>query len=378
MKKRVRASLVVLLLLGLVALRPVLGADVRREIQFPDLPGYQTVKCDLHEHTVFSDGDVWPPVRVAEAWRQGLDAIAIADHIEYQPHKEDVSTKQGRSYELARDSAKAHDLLLVKAAEITRDTPPGHFNALFLNDIKALDTKEFLDAIKRANDQGAFVFWNHQGWQGEEKGRWLDVHTTMFQNKWFQGMEVCNGDEYYPNAHRWCLEKNLTMLGNSDIHDPDLRQRSTAQDHRTMTLVFVKEKTLAGLKEALLAGRTVVWYKDQLIGRKEWLEPLFSRSVQVAPPHLRSEKAVSVQIRNACDADIRLERSGNLGPALLELPARATVLVRIGVAGARGALELPYTAKNLLIAPGTGLPVVFRIPAPSAGSDNPAARGGPR
>jgi len=364
MKNSVPASLVVLLLLALVALPSVLGADVRHEIQFPDPPGYRTVKCDLHTHTVFSDGQVWPPVRVVEAWRQGLDVIAIADHIEYQPHKDDVSTKHGRSYELARDSAKAHDLLLLKAAEITRDTPPGHFNALFLNDFKALDTKEFLDAIKGANDQGAFVFWNHQGWQGEEKGRWLDVHTTMFQNKWFQGMEVCNGDEYYPNAHRWCLEKNLTMLGNSDSHDPDLRQKSASQDHRTMTLVFVKEKTLPGLKEALRAGRTVVWYKDQLIGRKEWLEPLFSRCVQVAPPHLRSDKAVWVQIRNACDADIRLERSGNLGPAQLELPARAMILVKIGVAGGTEPLELRYTAKNFLIAPGTGLPVVLRIPAP--------------
>jgi len=360
-----RLSLVSLAVLPLfaVALRPAVGAEVRHEIPFPDLPSYQTLKCDLHEHTVFSDGLVWPPVRVAEAWRQGLDVIAISDHIEYQPHKEDVPTNHERSHELARDSARAHGLLLVKAAEITRDTPPGHFNALFLNDIKPLDTPEFLDVIKRANDQGAFVFWNHQGWQGEEKGRWLDVHTTMFQNKWFQGMEVCNGDEYYPNAHKWCLEKNLTMLGNTDIHDPDLRQKSTSQDHRTMTLAFVKEKTLPGLKEALLAGRTVVWWKDQLIGRKEWLEPLFHRCIQVAPPHLRSDKAIWVQIRNACNADIRLERSGNLGPAKLDLPAGTTSLVQIGIGKSSGPLELKYTAKNLLTAPATGLPVTLRIPA---------------
>ena len=44
-------------------------ADVRREIRFPDLPGCGTLKCDFHMHTVFSDGEVWPPVRVAEAWR---------------------------------------------------------------------------------------------------------------------------------------------------------------------------------------------------------------------------------------------------------------------------------------------------------------------
>lgn len=350
-------------LVCLVASSTTFGAEVRHEIHFPDLPGYQTVKCDLHMHTVFSDGLVWPTVRVAETWRQGLDVIAITDHIEHQPHKDDVPTKHNRPYELALDAAKAHGLLLVKAAEITRDTPPGHFNAVFLKDIKSLDTKEFLDAIHQANDQGAFVFWNHQGWKGEEKGRWLEVHTTMFQNKWFQGMEVCNGDSYYPNAHKWCLEKNLTMLGNSDIHDPDLRQTSTSQDHRTMTLVFVKEKTLPSLKEALLAGRTVVWGKDQLIGRKEWLEPFFGRCIEVTPDHFRSDKSEWVQIRNLCDADIHLERQGKVGPAKLDLPARTTILVKIDVAGSRRPLELKYTAANFLIAPGTGLPVTLRIPA---------------
>ncbi len=361
MRKSLLASLLVLLLLVLIANRPALGADVRHEIEFPNLPGYQTVKCDFHMHTVFSDGLVWPPVRVAEAWRQGLDGIAITDHIEYQPHKDDVPTKHGRSHELAVDAARVSGILLAKGAEITRDTPPGHFNAIFLKDIPSLDTKEFLDAIRRANEQGAFVFWNHQGWQGEEKGRWLDVHTTMFENKWFQGMEVCNGDHYYPSAHKWCLEKNLTMLGNTDIHDPDLRQKSTSQDHRTMTLVFVKEKTLPGLKEALLAGRTVVWGKDQLIGRKEWLEPLFHQCVQVAPPHHRSGKAIWVQIRNVCDADIRLERAGATGPAKLDLPARTTSLVEIPVGKSPRSIELKYTAKNLLIAPATGLPVTLRI-----------------
>ena len=34
-----------------------------------------------------------------------------------------------------------------------------------------------------ANGEGAFVFWNHQGWKGPEKGRWLHVHTTMYENK---------------------------------------------------------------------------------------------------------------------------------------------------------------------------------------------------
>lgn len=44
------------------------------------------VSTDLHIHTVFSDGNVWPTLRVEEARREGLDLIAMTEHLEYQPH----------------------------------------------------------------------------------------------------------------------------------------------------------------------------------------------------------------------------------------------------------------------------------------------------
>jgi hypothetical protein len=347
--------------LVLLLLAGVARAEVRHPIHFPDLPDHKTLACDLHMHTVFSDGQVWPPVRVAEAWRQGLDAIAIADHIEYQPHKDDVPTKLGRSYELALDGAKTANVLLIRAAEITRDTPPGHFNAMFLDDVKPLATEDFVDAVGAANKQGAFVFWNHHGWKGEEKGRWLDVHTTLYEKKWLHGMEVCNGDSYYPSAHQWCLDKNLTMVGNTDIHEPDLRRQSAPGDHRTMTLVFAKDRTPEALKEALFAGRTAVWFNNQIIGRPEWLAPLLDRCLRVAAPHLRSKNAVWVEIENVCDVDIQLDRVGNVGPTRLALPAGTISLVKIDTPTPGEPLELAYTAANFLIAPGKGLPVTLRI-----------------
>jgi len=36
------------------------GLGQRKTINLPDLPGYVTLKCDFHLHTVFSDGNVWP------------------------------------------------------------------------------------------------------------------------------------------------------------------------------------------------------------------------------------------------------------------------------------------------------------------------------
>ena len=75
-------------------------AQRRYEIQVPDLDGYVTLKCDFHMHTVFSDGLVWPTVRVDEAYREGLDAIALTEHIEYLPHKKDIVADHNRSFEL--------------------------------------------------------------------------------------------------------------------------------------------------------------------------------------------------------------------------------------------------------------------------------------
>ncbi len=363
-----------ILLLAAILLLPVPGwsaqLEVRRDLRFPQLPDYKTLACDFHMHTVFSDGNVWPTVRVNETWRQGLDAIAITDHIEYQPHKADVSTNHVRSFELAESAARSHNMLLIKAAEITRDTPPGHFNAIFLNDIKPLVTPEFLDAIQAANQQGAFVFWNHQGWKGEEKGSWLDVHQTMYDKKWFQGMEVANGDEYYPTAHQWCLEKNLTMLGDSDIHEPDLRKESASADHRTITLVLAREATLAGIKEALLAGRTVVWFKDKLIGREPLLRSFFNGCVQVGKPNVRAKTSLYVEVKNLCSADISLEPVDppppHQSPQLrtIVLPAASTVLMRVPVLDPAKPVELNYVVSNFLIGPGKGLPVTLTIPPP--------------
>ena len=184
----------------LLPLGGVLTGQVRQEIRIPDIMGYKTLKCDLHTHTVFSDGYVWPTVRVDEAWRERLDAIAITDHVEYQPHKKDVSTNQNRPYEIALPRAKERGILLIRGAEITKETPPGHFNAVFLDDVTPLDTNDLLDVMAAAGKQGAFIWWNHPNWKPEHSG-WFDVHTTLYEKKCLHGIEVVNGEDYDPQVH---------------------------------------------------------------------------------------------------------------------------------------------------------------------------------
>lgn len=77
-------------------------ADPGREIVFPDTGDRLTLVVDLHTHSVFSDGHVWPKIRVEEALRDGLDALAITEHLEWQPHLEDIPhPDRNRSFEEA-------------------------------------------------------------------------------------------------------------------------------------------------------------------------------------------------------------------------------------------------------------------------------------
>ena len=356
-----------------LASAPPLSAQeirVRRPVRIPDIPGYRTLKCDLHIHTVFSDGSVWPNVRSEEAWREGLDAIAITDHIEYQPHADDLPTSHNRAFEIAKPLGDQLAVTVIRGSEVTRDMPPGHLNAVFLRTSVPLDTETWRDALKAAHEQGAFIFWNHPGWTGQQPdgvARWFAEHTELVEEGLLHGIEVANAREYYPEAHRWCLEKDLAIISNSDIHAPlNLDYHVHDGDHRPMTLVFAKDASLEAIREALFARHTAAYSGNMLIGKEEFLRPIFERSVEVLNPSITVEAGgrAWMQIRN--DSDVRFEltgggsESGVSAPTDIVLSANRTSLVGIRAAEETPPgvvrLGLPYAVSNLLVEPETGLP----------------------
>lgn len=307
----------------------------RKEIKIPDILGYKTLKCDFHIHTVFSDGDVWPTLRVQEAWSEGLDAIAITDHIEYQPKKADVNVNHNRSYEVAKITADRFGITLIRGGEITQDMPPGHFNLIFVKDAEALVKDNWTETLIEGKKQGAFVFWNHPGWIDQQPDgipRWYEQHAKLLEQNMFMGIEVVNGPDYYPEVHNWCNEKKLTLMGNTDIHPPiafeyDLK----AGERRSMTLVFAKENTEEALKDALLNRRTVVFSKGKLIGEEKYLLPIFEKS---AGFNSNSVKTIGrgtcyLYARNNSDIPYNLELKSNNDkisfPKQITLPANSSV-----------------------------------------------------
>ena len=255
----------------------------RREINIPDIAGYKTLKCDFHMHTIFSDGSVWPTVRVDEAWAEGLDAISITDHIENQPSKKHIGGDHNAPYEIALPRAKEKNIILIRGGEITRSMPPGHLNGLFLTDVNALDTPDAMDAIQAVADQGGFILWNHPGWKAQQPDSclWMDMHQQLYDKDLIHGIEVFNEKEWYPIVLDWCRDKNLAVMGNSDIHGVNSHYYDVETNYRPITLVFATERSEQAIKEAMFARRTLAWFDNKLAGDEELVKQLVKASLKV-------------------------------------------------------------------------------------------------
>lgn len=283
---------------------------------FPHIEGYKTLKCDFHLHTLFSDGRVWPSVRVQEAAREGLDAIAITDHIESRKYIRQglIVGDRNESYKIAKSVSKSNGVIVIPGGEISRKMPPGHWNAIFIKDAEKLNVKNFEDALKEAKAQGAFIFWNHPGWWKQQpvEPKWDKIHEEMYQKGYMMGIELSNkgGGKYFPEVHQWAMDKNLTMVGNSDMHAPAaLALDFAGGEHRIVTLVFAKERKAESIREALMEQRSAVYVDDVIYGREEWLKPLLSSMIRVTRVRRSSKNALSVVIENKSSMSVSLHKA---------------------------------------------------------------------
>ena len=312
MKTIISSSLVILSISFLVAQdHSHLGA---KAFTYPNIEGYVTLKADLHIHTVFSDGNVWPSIRVQEALRENLDAISLTEHLEYQPHKADIPhPDRNRAYNLALEEAKDHELLIIPGSEITRSEPVGHSNAVFITDANQLMDTVPKVPFKEAKKQGAFVFWNHPAWHAQSPtGNPIlsDFQKERIKNGELHGIEVINSVDYAEESLALALEQNLTIMGTSDVHgliDWDYTENGK---HRPITLVFAKEKNLDSMREALFEGRTVAVYNSLLVGRPEYLNPLLKACIQVnSSEYLEDTQVLAIEIENISSSDLMFENA---------------------------------------------------------------------
>jgi len=290
--------------------------DSRREIRVPDIMGYKTLKCDFHMHTVYSDGFVVPRERIEEAWREGLDAVAITDH-------EPVFSGEDRNknYELGLRHALRLDIILVKGIEYSMEPPVGHLNFLFIDDANRYIDSTLSDeqVITMAADDGAFVMINHSATLS-------DFQRNLVEQNKIHAMEVINDWTLYLPAIDFCNRHNLTQMSSTDIHRPIHSRYDLEKKHRNLTLVFAEERTGESIKEALFAGRTLAYGDNYLIGKEKLLKEFIKASLEVREYHWEvSPFWHTVHVKNNSDITYTLD-----GPDQIRiiLPANRTVILR--------------------------------------------------
>lgn len=256
-----------------------------RRVIIPGIPGYNAYKADLHVHTIFSDAQVTPQMRVMEAWLEGVDVLAITDH---HPNPRTGYDKGDRnaSYIEAEKYAAEAGVKLIKGFELTGNEPVGHMCILFLDELNKYKmtvpvTPEQADRIiAMAVEDKAFIITNHPGWP-DQNSTLSDYVISHIQNGDIQAMEVFNSNEYYPLAIDHCNNYNLAMVAATDTHYPTYFLYNQETSHRPMTIIFAKDDSDEALKEALAARRTIAWADDNLFGNPELLSHFMRSCIKV-------------------------------------------------------------------------------------------------
>ena len=283
----------------------------RKEIILPQVNGYNVYKADLHTHSVFSDGFVLPRVRVAEAWQDGLDIMAVTEHIEYRPSEETfvdylekyrdekydkalntrltgkAASEEGILVDLNRgvketiNAAKRYGIVIIPGTEITRNGKTvGHFNALFTTDNNTIYDPDPLQAIRNAKAQGALVMHNHPGWTRSNID-FTETERIAYSEGLIDGVEVMNGNEFYPGIIDRVKEYGQFIAANTDIHMTTANEYRLTGADRSMTLIFAKDKSLDSIKEALESDRTLSYGYNTLCGDEQLLKDFFTAGIKV-------------------------------------------------------------------------------------------------
>ena len=343
-----------------------------RTIKFPNPQGYILIASDLHQHTVFSDGSVWPDIRVQEATKDGVDLISLTEHIEYQPHSKDLPhPDRNRSFELAKQLAKPYELMVVHGAEITRSMPPGHNNAIFIKDANKLIIEDSVEVFKEAQRQGAFVFWNHPNWTAQIKdgvSRITKTHEYLIQNNLLHGIEVVNEVTFSEEAFQLALDYNLTIMACSDIHGlVDWLFEIEGGGHRPVTLILAEEKTESSIREALFDRKTIAYFNHQLVGREAELNSLLKSTLVIEFASYIGPSAVAeFTIKNLSNTSFTLinqsEFTFHQHSDLIKIEPMSETKIQVKTREVLTNIPLKFEVLNALTAPKKHAKIDFNVP----------------
>lgn len=305
-------------------------APCRKVFTLPVVNGYNIYLADLHTHSAYSDGSVLPKFRIAEAWQDGLDIIAITEHIEYRPAEKafyeylkrytavEYNKEKGinipmvdlnTAVNVAATEGENYDILVIPGSEITRNgTTVGHFNALFTTDNNLIYDEDPVQAIRNAKAQGALVMHNHPGWRKTSLD-FTDTEKIAYEEGLIDGVEVMNGSEFYPGIIDRVQERGLFIAANSDIHGATAVEYRLTGSDRPMTLILARDKSMESIREALESNRTIALGYGELCGEEGLLAELFKASITFDELNV-TEKNKVLQLTNKTSIPYLIQLEG--------------------------------------------------------------------
>lgn len=295
--------------------QPFETEQARTEIIIPQVNGMNVYKADLHVHTIFSDGGVTPDMRVLEAWYDGLDVIAITDHMEYRSVEKDMLRYMDRyardefrkneavntnitrhapdehgilvdfnvAYDLATRKAADYGIMVIRGVEITRKEK-GDYNVLFTTDNNAIYDPDIEQALRNARSQGAFIVHNHPDYDENTQNHLSLFADGLYEKGFIDGVEVANGRRTWWHLFTHAVSGGYTPFANSDAHDYIYWKYGRPGEYeipryRNMNLILADDLNENSIHEALKAGNTIAYSNNNLIGKRELLQALFESSI---------------------------------------------------------------------------------------------------
>ena len=115
---------------------------------------------------------------------------------------------------------------------------------------------------------------------------------------------------------------------NSDVHGIiSENYAETENTNRPMTLVFAKERSHDSLKEAMFAGRTMVYFRDTLAAKEEYVKPFFYQCISVGKTYYQNDKSLFFEVTNKSDIPFYLTKGIENAPESITLAANSVTRV---------------------------------------------------
>ena len=284
-----RRSVVVLTVIAtflLLIACPLWAADTAQALtskphSFPLVGKYEVLCGDFHMHTLHSDGRPTTRQRVEESYEMGYDVIAITDH------------GTARAYRVARYVGEPLGMVVLRGLE-TGLQKKEHMNVIGVSSLYEPtdshrwsetpngETVYYQDELNKIAKCGGFVIYNHPHVGFREPVEWgikegviqgIEVKNDVVGDGW--NTIKFNGISCYPNGFEYALQKNLTILADTDAH-------GNRRDEPAKTLILATARTPESVMEALQSRRTAAWFDGMLWGREALLTDLLKASVTVS------------------------------------------------------------------------------------------------